>query len=158
MDTCEAPGFECVKETNIITPNTPTRSSLRIVNHGVKNALDDNKKTWWQTADDGKKGWIMLDLQTRRLVACVAISQLGESESDKWSNLSQMRLLIGDEGTSEIMSKNSVCVDDVDHSQGRILAYYCDKGPMWGRYVIWTTKKNKPIFMSIIHVYPVDGY
>ena len=130
IDTCEAPGYKCATLVNIALNGATKSSSQYRSEVGSANAVDGYLGTLFATKKESKS-WFMVDLATEYKVLFITIINRVDCCKDR---LKFLTIRIGNHNENDKES-NEICVDKQDQNDIDEKDYFCEKGPIVGRYV-----------------------
>ena len=130
IDTCEAPGYNCEAFVIIAFNKVTTSSTIFEKDFKPADAVDGNPATPFVTKSEIEP-WFMVDLATEYKVLFITILNRVDCCDDR---LKYLTIRIGNHNEKDKES-NEICVDKQDQNNIAEKQYFCEKGPMAGRYV-----------------------
>ena len=130
IDTCEAPGYKCETFVDIALNKFTNSSTVSLDGRLSANAVDGNPSSTFATKRETGT-WFMVDLATEYKVLSITIQSRVDCCK---SYLKYITLRIGSHNEKDKES-NEICVDKQDQNNIAEKQYFCEKGPMVGKYV-----------------------
>ena len=130
IDTCKAPGYKCETLVNIALNKVTNSSTIYSTARKPAHAVDGTPRTVFATKFESEP-WLMVDLATEYKVLFITI--LNRVDCCK-TRLKFLTLRIGNHNGKDKES-NEICVDKQDQNNIDEKDYFCEKGPIVGRYV-----------------------